>query len=463
MSGLRSNFPNLKSNQKINSLPILLLVSILPIYMILSLSTGTTDVDYFAAWSREVVHGHMFQIYQLDQTEPYLYKVGTNFTSTYPYPPFGVYLLALFGLLTSSFAGDNLNSFVYGANLLSVMSIFIISYAIYRMSLENTLNKKLRRVLIFLMNPLTMLLYCLLGYQDAVVCACLAVGLLMVRDGRFLATGICFGLAAWTKQLSWILAIPVLLYFLKLGRGASSRFYCGFALSSLIVLLPFILSGNLFVLLRMLFKGSVHYVYSANAYNLPWFVGMLRNGESFASSYQLSSQGLESGNFQFLWFSTAYSFFSSLFLLFMVVTLIWFKKLRMTPDESLLYFFVLFPVTYFIVAPGVHENHMMFVLPIFLLWKNSHGLRYFLYFGFLTSINCFIHYGIGRNWSQVVELPTFSQLDLNLIGTFLFLGTVAGWAVLCQDLFREAQAMVQRRKGYKKSHRQVRRNQLSKK
>lgn len=442
MSGLRNKLYILKTLQIKDFLILLILALTLALYLILSSSTGTADVDYFAAWSRESVHGNLFAIYQLGLSETYSYPVGSNLTSTYPYPPFGVYLLTLFGLFTSSIAGDNISSFTYAANFLSVTSIFSISYALFRNNKEKTFQKRIRDVALFLVNPFTILLYCLLGYQDAVVCAFLVFSLLMARERKYMAVGIFFALAIWTKQLSWILAIPVLPYLFRIGTRAARKFISGFVFTSIIILSPFIFTGNLFLLFQMLIKGSVHQVYSANAYNLPWLVGMLMQEDSIISALQLPSQSLTSDDFNFIWFSSAYSFFESVYFLLIFISIIWIYRMKIASHIMLMYLFILFPVMYYIFAPGVHENHLLFILPIFLLWRNSLAFTFYFIFTLLISINCFMRYGIGRKWTYLLDLPPLTYLNSNLIGIFLFVGTLTASIALFREILRESKRQV---------------------
>ena len=405
-----------------------------PFYLFSLFSVGTSDVDYFAAWAREFVHGNFYELFQLNPNRLFEYSIGQNITSTYPYPPIAVISLGIVALVITHFFGESWSMYIFSANLLSLLALFCVCLILYR---DKFLASGAFRdkVVPFLLNPFVLLLFVLLGYQDAVSGFLVLFAMKQLQIKRYLLAGFFLTLAIFTKQLALLVLLPSILIIFFAGAKPLFRFILGFFFGSVLGFLPFIFSHNIIDVFSKLLQSSVHNKISANAYNLPWLFNLLRSLFAGQNIFDVQTQGIPLDSFTVWKAIPAYDFFLAFYLLFLFFFGIALIKYRKISTTNLPIVSVICVLGYYLFAPSVHENHFLFILPL-LIW--TLGTRETWIFHFLIAIvgiNCFLRYGIGRNWSKVVGVYTPSFEFMNFFGLAAFFCTFFIFIYLIFRLF----------------------------
>ena len=388
---------------------------VLPIYFFSLFSTGTSDVDYFSAWSREFVHGNFYELFQLNSSQIFEYSIGQSTTSTYPYPPIAVILLGTFGLIMTYFFGESSKVFIFSANLLSLVALIAIAIILHRDRIFSS-GADCNKALSFLLNPFVLLLFILLGYQDAVSAFLVLLAMKKIQIKQYIAAGLFFSLAIFTKQLALLVLLPSLVLFLSAGVKPFSRFLIGLFWGFIISLSPFIFSSQMADVLSKLLQSSVHHSISANAYNFPWIINVIRSLFAGQNVFVSETQSIPLDTFS-VWTSlSAYDFFSYFYFLFLFLFLFALIKFRKNSLENLPIVSVICVLGYYLFAPSVHENHFIFILPLVLWALTPRDLWIFHLLTVIPGVNCFLRYGVGRNWSKSLGLDVPSVEIMNYFG-----------------------------------------------
>ncbi len=412
---------------------ILLLV---PFYFYSLFSVGTSDVDYFAAWAREFVRGNFYELYQLNSNRLFEYSIGQNTTSTYPYPPIAVISLGIVALSITHIFGDFWNTYIFSANLLSLLALICISLILYRDGVVYGGSFRYK-VVHFLLNPFVLLLFVLLGYQDAVSGLLVLIAMKLLQIKRYLLAGFFLALAVFTKQLSLLVLLPSILVISFSGAKTLFRYISGFFLGSALAFSPFMFSHNILDVFSKLLQSSVHNTISANAYNFPWFINMVRSLFAGRNIFDIQTQGIPLDSFTVWKAVSAYDFFSAFYLLFLFFFGIALVKYHKISIVNLPLVSVICVLGYYLFAPSVHENHFLFILPL-LMWALAPRDAWI--FHFLTTIagiNCFLRYGIGRNWSKELGFHAPSFEFMNFFGLTSFFCTFIIFIYLIFRLFHD--------------------------
>ena len=96
------------------------------VILIIVRSRGTTDVDYFAAWGREVSNGNLFNLYLGGPGGNFSYRLTDTFTGTIPYPPVFLYFLGSFSFIAQFFGGESDLVFRIAANSLALAGTLLV-------------------------------------------------------------------------------------------------------------------------------------------------------------------------------------------------------------------------------------------------------------------------------------------------------------------------------------------------
>jgi hypothetical protein len=409
-------------------------VLIIPFYFLSLFSNGTSDVDYFAAWAREFVHGNFYELFQLNPSRQFEYSVGQSTTSAYPYPPIGVMLMGIFALVITQFFGESLSTYIFSVNLLSLVALISICLIIYKdKSLTDGATRN--KAISFLLNPFVLLLFVLLGYQDAVSGFLVLLAMKQMQIKRYLMAGLFLSLAIFTKQLALLVLLPTVFLIIFVGVKSFLRFMSGLFLGSALSLLPFMFTHNISDFYSKLVQGSMHNILSANAYNFPWFINILRSLFFGNIDFGVQTQGIPLDSFTIWKGISTYNFFSAFYLLFLLFLMIALIRYRKNSIENLPIVSVICVLGYYLFAPGVHENHFLFVLPLVIWAVVPKEIWIFHLLVGIVGINCFLRYGIGRNWSDAFGFHQPSFEILNYFGLLALFCTLFIFLYLIYKLF----------------------------
>jgi hypothetical protein len=161
--------------------------------------------------------------------------------------------------------------------------------------------------------------------------------------------------------------------FLFAGVKPFSRFLIGLFWGFIISLSPFIFSSQMADVLSKLLQSSVHHSISANAYNFPWIINVIRSLFAGQNVFGSETQSIPLDTFS-VWTSlSAYDFFSFFYFLFLFLFLFALIKFRKNSLENLPIVSVICVLGYYLFAPSVHENHFIFILPLVLWALSSYG------------------------------------------------------------------------------------------
>jgi hypothetical protein len=386
----------------------LLIISL--IYLSLIFSQGTQNTRYFQEWISGMVHGNFFSLYHV------VPNVGALQTDnlTVPYPPFSLYLLGLTAKLLILFGGEFQPVFLISSNLTSV----IFTLATYLLLALWGKKRGNLSPIWYLLTPAVFLISPILGYQDSIMSFFILGALIAAEKDRYLLAGVFAAFAIFSKQLAVMpmFGLGLLILFTAQSRTII-RAITGFAVTSLLILSPFIATNTLAAYFHAQALASVHTMMSAQNPNLPWLISMFTritshgifNIESYsASPYEIQNQALR----QKIYLSFA------LLTISVIVTylLFWSRKIGLK-QISPLYMGAVSISAYNLFSFGVHENHVFMLIPVLFAMSRDAKSRE-IYFAASTAlgVNLLSTGGLGMTFAFFPILATANGVLYSAIG-----------------------------------------------
>jgi Gpi18-like mannosyltransferase len=387
---------------------------------------GTEDVGVWRIWSYHA---------SLDVTTMYgvggdppvrpLLKLGKEYTVT-DYPPVALFELGLAGIFYRGvFPGypndSRLTEAVKIPGLVAGACLAALLHAVV-FGLTGSLRTARMAALAYWLNPATILNAEVLGYLDAELMLPLVGALVLAHKRRFGWAGAVMAVAAFTKPQAVLAAPAVLLALARLGgRAAVVRAALGSAGATLAILLPFALAGTLRNLVFALSSFGRTDILSGYAANVWWLVNWLerawhlRPRLGFPGAYSVPvARVMALSTFIELGWPNPRPLAAAA-VLSATGWAVW--KLRRTTDLALHAALAAFTVlTYFTIAIGVHENHIVSALPFLLVAASRfRELRpLFVALSLSAALNMNLFYGLGHKvgWA----LPrTLTPIDASVL------------------------------------------------
>jgi hypothetical protein len=387
-------------------------------------SRGTTDVDYFAAWGREVANGNLFNLYLGGPGGTFSYRLVDTFTGTIPYPPAFLYLLGLFSVIARFIGGESDLVFRMAANVLGITGTYIVLRLFQSYSPQKSWTKPSR----YFVSACLLMFAPILGYQDAISLVFLLLGVQAVLRNKSYQAGFLFALSLLTKQLI-LIALPGIALYLVLNlhpKRTKIALQTGisFVFSSFLLLSPFLFMDNRKRVLTSLIESSNHAVLSANGANLGWLftwvsrmrVGInlqtLEIGGSMGDSFDVSLLGTEVS-------ARLICLSVMLFTISLVVIISCITRMRHFPIELCAVCSAVY-LSYCCFGTGIHENHIYIGLALVTcadMIRNS-KVSSLTHLGWLMMcLHLYASYGFGRS----VDVYRFPPLVVQFIilGAFI--------------------------------------------
>jgi hypothetical protein len=256
----------------------------------------------------------------------------------------------------------------------------------------------------------------------------LVLGIYFADKRKYFLAGVLLACSIWTKQLALMPVVSIFLVFLMLRkwRAVLKLFSAGFV-STIVILSPFIFTGNLRAYLESQALTSVHTMLSAQATNFPYLASLLLriHDDGFVSGFNQGGYGLRIESDL-----VRQSVYLSLGILTLSIFIFWLYKYSNLPsgkevDLWLIASFMIF--TYYMFSAGVHENHAFAALPFFLFIQNRKlGLKLYFVFSTGLGVHLLITSGLGASFSsisQVITLTGSSATAASLLILFTYLYT----------------------------------------
>ncbi|MCX7922325.1 MAG: glycosyltransferase 87 family protein [Clostridia bacterium] len=187
------------------------------------------------------------------------------------YPPTYIYVLYIIGKIAGS---SEISTLLI--KLPSILADIITACLIYRYS-ANQLGSKIRLFIcsIYIFNPLVMFNTAIWGQVDSFFTMLITIALILLSRDKIKTSSSVFAIAALMKPQA-IFFLPVLLFELirrKRLRYFVESFASGFV-TSILVILPFLLSNGPLWIFKLYFKTAGEYPYaSLNAFNFHTLLG----------------------------------------------------------------------------------------------------------------------------------------------------------------------------------------------
>lgn len=386
-------------------------------------SQGTADVDYFAAWGREVANGNLFNLYLGGPGGNFSYRLTDTFTGTIPYPPVFLYFLGSFSLVAQFFGGESDLVFRIAANSLALAGTLLVMKLFEVILPKKTWNMPSR----FFMYACLLMFAPILGYQDAISLVFLLVGLDAILKKKSYRAGFALAVAVLTKQLILIALPGVVLYLLLNLRPQKFKtiVLSGFSFisSCIFLLFPFLFMNDRKQVLISLLESSNHAALSANGANLGWvftWFSRMRNEMSF----QTFEMGGSMGN------SFNVSFFGNEVSVRLICLLIMIMTMGLVAVLSCINHLKRFQIELYVLCSavylayccfgtGLHENHIYIGLALVTcadMVRNS-KVSLLTHLGWtMLCLHLYAVYGFGRS-VDVFRLPPF-LVQLIIFGAF---------------------------------------------
>lgn len=403
---------------------IIVLVSFF--YIIGILSKGVINVDYYVEWTRAIVHGNLFEIYNIENGKSIS---AENKTLIVPYPPLSLYLLWLFAKLVLFFVPETDTSLLIACNTLAVFANFATVFLIKFMS-PQLYSKRYR---FYLFSPTVLLMSPILGYQDSVMIFLIVSALFLIQSEKIFLGGIFFGAAIMTKQLAFMPAFAIFIFFIFMGHWQKLlKWVSGIICISTIVLSPFIVSGNLFAYIESQVLASVHTMLAPQTANIPWLITLIYNviTNGLLGGFAIGGNGLRIGDDALR--QIAYLSFGVICILIFLLWLI--MSIRKYGRESMNIwsasaFMIL---SYYLFAVGVHENHIFMAFAIILcIPQQIEAVKAYI----LLSVGLFLHlytsWGLGRSFQEFsdathLSLTSYSMVTLIVLAIYIYSFSIIG-------------------------------------
>lgn len=385
---------------------VLILIALL--YGLGIFSRGMHNMDYFIIWTRDFVHGNLLAEYHIDRVT----TLGEPEDLTVPYTPFSLYLIGGVAKFLLLFLPDRDSTYVLSVNITSVAANFGIYYLLKRKyySIGNLAPW------VYLITPAVFIATPLLGYQDSIMTVFILLAIYFAQKENFLLSGVFGALAVMSKQLA---AMPIfgLCVVILLQRNWKNviRWAVGASFIASAVLSPFIISGNLANYLRAQSQASIHTMLSAQGANLPWLASYIFRIVTLPISEAVSKGGdvLDLNNLLIRRLT-----YLSLGITCVAIFLVWAvrnsRKLNFDPYSYTQASIIMY-LSYYLIAAGVHENHIYPVLALlFSLNRFAEPRAAYKLCATALAIHLVNYYGLGRDISWIpsvrIQAPIISGI-----------------------------------------------------
>lgn len=358
--------------QKRHELALLIIAIISTVYLLPA--TGTGDLENgFLLW--------------LERAQDLGFVNSFNEVVT-AYPPF--YILVPYGL--SKLLGL---SFFLSYKTFLLLGLVFLLFVVFRVSRSFRLS--LAVYLIAVIPTLG------LGYGDIFLTGFLLLSISNLTNGNSIKSGLFFSLSLCFKFTPLIL-LPVFFLFLLNKSGGlnfrnipsllreSIRFVGGLSTFPIFICLIF----SPFAYMENIKLALLNGYLSGQAFNLGWLITAF--GQIFG---QDSDRMLIPGIVRFTYIDVHSNLYLSMkyLTLFLIVVYLLSKINAKLDFIAVLRICVNIVAIYYVLAPGVHENHLLFVAPFCVFLRSSIQYETFasLYILFVAMINPVIFYGINGN------------------------------------------------------------------
>ena len=389
-------------------------------------SKGVMNVDFYVEWTRAIVHGNLFEIYNVENGKS---VSAENATLIVPYPPLSLYLLWLSAKIVLFFVSESDASLLIACNALAVFANFATVFLIKFMN-PQLYSKRYR---LYLFSPTVLLMSPILGYQDSVMIFFIVSALFLIQSEKIFLGGIFFGAAIMTKQLAFIPAFAIFILFIFMGQWQKLlKWVGGIICVSTIVLSPFIISGNLFAYIESQVLASVHTMLAPQTANIPWLITLIYNffTNGLLGGFAIGGNGLRIGDDALR--QLTYLAFGVICILVFLLWII--RSIRKYGRESVNIwsasaFMIL---SYYLFAVGVHENHIFMAFAIILcIPQYLEAVKVYI----LLSVGLFLHlftsWGLGRSFQEFsdathLSLTYYSMATLVVLALYIYAFSILG-------------------------------------
>lgn len=371
-----------------------------------------TDIDDYRRWCRVLVLQGLEAAYWGDAIPRVDYP---------PLIPYLYFLLgsAVQGLSTSLFLNDAAMNFLIkwpsiACNLM--MSALLLRECHLR---RIDLDRCARWVLV--MSPPFIFDTSYWGQTDSVVSLLLLGSFLALQKQRLTLCYGLFTLACFAKPLAWPFAVLIAWVSLRQFslRAVASSFAVALLLAGLL-LLPFILNGNGWRIINDIFLqhlDTMPYI-SVNAHNLWWIIAT-------DLMYWTNSAELWLGLIPYKWLATG------LFLGVYAALLGIAHRHMATPSFDVLKVAAMVAISFFMLAPHMHENHLLNFFPLGFLFcvaqpeQRAFRIGYLLLLG-CSTINMLVHdpylvrYVAKYQYLLLVDIGDISQGAFSILSTLFW-------------------------------------------
>jgi hypothetical protein len=258
--------------------------------------------------------------------------------------------------------------------------------------------------------------------------AALLVAVICFEKEKYLTAGLLSSIAIFSKQLAVMPIFAIIVcYIISRKYKSIMHFTVGFSASSILILSPFILTGNLVGYLHSQSQASVHTMFSANYPNFPWLVGVfykiLQSGFHTDFSALTSPTTIQQNSMR----EAAYLGFSCVSLLIILIWAAKWKSWDVENEISPAFSATTGIFAYSYMSFGVHENHVYMILPLLLLIScHMNSIKIYALVSMLICINWLFLFGLGNSFPILIGInTTFPQLYFYFSIIFFILNTYA--------------------------------------
>ena len=371
-------------------------------YLLLTISKGTHNMNYFEEWVAGFIRGDFFTLYHVVPNQGILETDNL----TVPYPPFSLYMLGAVAKILIFFGGEFSSVFLVASNLTSVVFTFLTAGLLWYWGR----TRGGLRPLFYLITPAVFLISPILGYQDSIMSFFIVASLITAENQRYFATGLLASFAVFSKQLAVMPMFGLgLLVLFSLNWKAIYRAVSGFALGFLVILSPFIFTGTLTAYFRAQGLASVHTMMSAQNPNIPWVVGLFsRIGEygfNDSRSYSALPLRIADDNLR----QVLYLSFGAITVAAILAWLLFWTKRVGARNISPIYTGAVAISAYNLLSFGVHENHFFMAIPVlFALAVTQQTRRIYLLASGGLALNLLATCGLGRSVAAISPITQIS-------------------------------------------------------
>jgi hypothetical protein len=387
---------------------------------------GTHDVDYFRGWSRGTWDLGIQKAYP-----PYPCKIR-RLTEEYnlpiTYPPGTAYYLSVMGGIFQVLPRRLQTTEVLTGFVKLPTCLFELLGALALYFYVGKRRGERQKTLVFTaywLNPAVILAGPILGYQDGVATSLVCISLLFALDSLVIPAAVLFVAALLVKQLA-LFAFPVLfVFFVRSAKRPQGLIaIAAMPLTAAFILAPYLISGRIVDIFSFLRSVSIHHGLSLNALNSWWIVSsFIQARDQMVAGIPFVRQIFDiklgymdaQTDVYHLIARVCYVGFTLVNLLF----LFW----RSHSRNAYVFATAMQYYGYFMLMTGVHENHLIFILPFAaLLIFESKELRYLFYgLSFMVFINLYWFYGLtGAGEPRGFKLFSFLTVVFSVANFSIF-------------------------------------------